>query len=115
MRAPGRPFPSSAADSERRIVAEPPKTLDAAVERLVRELTPEMRSVISEMSREELIGLHFGLGMAVRNGYGLHEPDSPLMADAVEQFGLGYVRDPDVIAGKIIERAWLTLRSTSES
>ena len=90
--------------------SEPPRSLDEAVRRLIDDLTPEMRAAMVEMSEEDLIGLHFGLGTAVRNGYGLHKPDSPLMADAVEQLGLGYLRDPDIVSGEIIERAWRQIR-----
>ena len=94
-------------------MAEPPRTLEEAVERLIAELTPEMRTAMIVMSREEVAGVHFGLGMAIRNGYGLHDPDSPLMDDAVEKLGLGYLRDPDVVSGKIIERAWRAIQPKS--
>ena len=90
----------------------PPTTLDEAVSRLVSELTPDMRAAMIAMPREDLISHHFGLGMAIRNGYGLHDPESPLMADAVERLGLGYLRDPDVVSGEIIERGWLVLHSS---
>ena len=94
-------------------MAQPPRTLEDAVARLISELTPEMRSAMLVMSREQLVELHFGLGMAIRNDYGLHDPDSPLMGDAVEKLGLGYLRDPDVVSGRIIEHAWRALQSQS--
>ena len=94
-------------------MAQAPRTVEDAVNRLISELTPEMRSAMIVMSREQLVELHFGLGMAIRNGYGLHDPDSPLMDDAVEKLGLTYLRDPDIVSGKIIERAWHALQSQS--
>ena len=91
--------------------SDPPRSLEEAVRRLIDDLTPEMRATMMEMAESDLIDLHFGLGMAVRNAYGLHDPDSPLMGDAVEQLGLGYLRDPDIVSGEIIEQAWRLLRT----
>ena len=57
---------------------KPPKTVDEAAERLIAILGDEQKASIAAMREEDLIDLHFGLGMAVRNAFGLHDPDSKL-------------------------------------
>ena len=37
------------------------------------------------------------------------------MDDAVEKLGLGYLRDPDVVSGTIIERAWRAIQPKSRT
>jgi hypothetical protein len=60
--------------------ADPPETVDEAVDRLMSILDDKQKVTIAAMREEDLIGLHFGLGMAIRNAFGLHEPGSKLLA-----------------------------------
>jgi aspartyl protease family protein len=43
-------------------------------------LSGEEKLMIALMPEDELIDLHFGLGLAVRNAFGLHKPESKLLS-----------------------------------
>jgi hypothetical protein len=58
--------------------AKPPETVDEAVDQLVVILDGEQKATLAAMREEDLIDLHFSLGMAIRNAFGLHTPDSKL-------------------------------------
>jgi hypothetical protein len=60
--------------------ADPPETADEAVDRLMFILDDRQKVTIAAMREEDLIDLHFGLGMAIRNAFGLHEPGNKLLA-----------------------------------
>lgn len=62
-------------------------------------LDGEHKVVIASMREDELIDLHFGLGLSIRNAFGLHESDSKLLADCG-------VEHPDDAAGTIIKVLW---------
>jgi len=64
---------------------EPPKTVDEAVNRLVAVLDDEHKQAISTMQKNDLIDLHFSLGIEIRNAFGLHDQDSPLRNVSVQQ------------------------------
>jgi len=55
-----------------------PETLETAVQRLRAVLSEEDQTRIRMMRREELFQLHFGLGMWIRNYFGLWREGSPL-------------------------------------
>jgi hypothetical protein len=59
---------------------KPPETVAEAVDRLIAILDDDQKATISAMREEDLIDLHFGLGMAIRNAFGLHEPGGKLLA-----------------------------------
>ena len=48
-----------------------PKSLDEAVERLVAELSDEDKKILKDTPEEELAKYHFGIGMYIRNEFGL--------------------------------------------
>jgi hypothetical protein len=79
--------------------AKPPETVDEAVNRLMAILDGEQKVVIAAMREEDLIDLHFGLGMAIRNAFGLHEPGSKLLASC------GVVQ-PDDASEMIVKMLW---------
>ncbi|WAK04588.1 DUF6794 domain-containing protein [Methylobacter sp. YRD-M1] len=81
----------------------PPETVDEAVDRLIVILEDEHKAVIASLREEDLIDLHFDLGLAIRNAFGLHEPDSKLLASC----GIAH---PDDAAGTIIQVLWRTLQ-----
>ena len=56
-----------------------PETLVEAVDRLMMVLDGEQKITIANMQEEDLIALHFSLGMAIRNAFGLHKADSKLL------------------------------------
>ena len=62
-------------------------------------LDGEQKITIATMQEEDLIALHFSLGMAIRNAFGLHEPDSKLLVSCC-------VIHPDDASGVIIKELW---------
>ncbi|WP_235726482.1 DUF6794 domain-containing protein [Methylotuvimicrobium buryatense] len=77
-------------------------TVGEAVERLMEILSGEEKLMISMMSEDELIDLRFGLGLAVRNAFGLHEPGSKLLSSC----GTSH---PDDASNVIIKSLWRNL------
>jgi len=57
-----------------------PETVDEAVDRLMMVLDDEQKIALATLQEDDLINLHFSLGMAVRNAFGLHNADSRLLA-----------------------------------
>ena len=43
-------------------------------------LVDEQKIALATLQEDDLINLHFSLGMAVRNAFGLHNADSRLLA-----------------------------------
>jgi hypothetical protein len=80
-----------------------PETVDEAVERLMTVLEDEEKSEIRSMTEDDLIDLHFSLGMAIRNAFGLHELGSKLLASC------GVVH-PDDASELIIRKLWFRLK-----
>jgi hypothetical protein len=80
-----------------------PGTVDAAV-RLLMEMVPVAeRTRIAAMTRDDLLSLHFGLGMWIRNNLGLWEGNH-LLHEACG--GLS----PDDASAVVIEAFWQHLR-----
>ena len=80
-----------------------PRTVQEAV-RLLQRLVPEPEQAkIAAMSEDELINLHFGLGMWIRNNLGLWEPSSVLV------WATG-AAEPDDASTVIIKAFWQRLR-----
>ena len=80
-----------------------PETVAEAIERLMTVLEDEYKVVLATMQEQDLIDLHFNLGMAIRNAFGLHEPGSQLLASC------GVVH-PDDASGVIINELWRKLQ-----
>jgi hypothetical protein len=85
---------------------EPPKTITETVDRLLTVLDPEHKAAIAAMPQEELINLHFSLGMAIRNAFGFWDSQSPLLSS----YGSMH---PDDISDQIIHELWQRLIETS--
>lgn len=66
---------------------EIPSTVDEALKVLADIIPEEDLARIAAMDDDDLMSLHFGLGMAIRNQFGLWDNDSPLMADMVARIG----------------------------
>lgn len=58
-----------------------PTTIDEAVDILQHILLDEEKKIIKNMSEDDLIELQFGLGMAIRNNFGLWAENYELIAD----------------------------------
>ena len=80
-----------------------PATLESAVRILRDVMSDEDLSAIAAMAETDLLDLHLGLGLWVRNAFGLWKDDSALREATGE-------RDPDDAAQVIIRELWRTLR-----
>jgi len=74
---------------------QPPETVAEAVDKLLLILSDEQKNEIRALKEDDLIDLHFGLGMEIRNAFGLHDLDSKLLADCG-------TRHPDDGAGVVV-------------
>jgi hypothetical protein len=84
-----------------------PATVSEAVGVVLVALSDEDKARIEIMPKDELIGLHFGLGMWIRNNLGLWQGNSALM-EAIREKSPGI--HPDDISMVIIESLWERLR-----
>jgi len=81
-------------------ITRTPKTVDEAVNRLMAVLDNEHKQAVAMMQEEDLINLHFSLGIGIRNAFRLHDQDSPLLKS------LGYFVHSDDASGVIITKLW---------
>ena len=82
----------------------PPETVAGAVDMLLGLLSVEEKFEIAVMPKDKLFDLHFGLGLAIRNAFRLHEPGSKLLASC----GTSH---PDDASWVIISALWRTLQT----
>ncbi|HEX4612088.1 MAG TPA: DUF6794 domain-containing protein [Urbifossiella sp.] len=80
-----------------------PRTVEEAVERVLRRLGPEERERLRDLGEDEVARLHFGLGLSIRNGFGLWR-NQALRADC------GGV-DADTASGIIIRSVLQRIKS----
>ena len=71
-------------------------------------LSDEQKVEIVAIKEDDLIDLHFTLGLAIRNAFGLHDLGSKLIADC------GVVH-PDDASGVIIKELWKKLQEVDEN
>ena len=77
-----------------------PETVDEAVDRLMMVLDDEQKIDIATLQEDDLIYLHFSLGMAIRNAFGLHHANSRLLASCDTAI------HPDDVSEVIIKALW---------
>lgn len=80
-----------------------PASIEAAVRLLQSMVPPEELVKITQMEEGDLIGLHFGLGMWIRNNFGLWKGNKALLLETGK-------RHPDDASEVIITALWRTLR-----
>jgi hypothetical protein len=80
-----------------------PRTVDEAVDRLISVLSDENKQVIRDNTEGNLIDYHFGLGMYIRNQFGLWAGNKALLESCVAQRGHALVSHPDYASAIIIE------------
>ena len=56
-----------------------PLTIDEAVGVVIATLSDDERASIAALARDQLTGLHFGLGLWIRNNLGLWKGNRPLL------------------------------------
>ncbi len=83
-------------------IIQTPETINDAVDLLMRILTTEQKNEIAALQEDELFDLHFTLGLAIRNAFGLHDINSKLLADCG-------TKHPDDGAGVIVNGLWKEL------
>ena len=81
---------------------EPPETIEEAVIQLMDILSAEEKMEIEMLQEKDVINLHFGLGTSIRNGFKLHDLDSPLLKSCNELH-------PDDASCVIIKVLWVEL------
>jgi hypothetical protein len=84
---------------------ELPATVEAAVQYLRDKLSKEDLARLAAMTEDDLIGLHFGLGLYVRNQLGLWGGNKSLL----EATGAWH---PDDASGVIINALWRHVRGS---
>ena len=80
-----------------------PETVDQAVGVLLGLLPDGEKAKIAAMSQDDLVALHLGMGMWIRNNLGLWSENSALLQSARAQ-------NPDDASVVIIEDLWQRLR-----
>lgn len=78
--------------------------LDWVVEELYGKLDEaSIKAIKASNDQDEMYNLHFGLGMGVRNYYGLWDPESPLHKWFHKELGVVHADD---MSGIIMEALW---------
>jgi len=77
-------------------IIKTPETVNDAVALLMHILTDDQKNEIAALQEDDLIDLHFGLGLAIRNAFGLHDLGSKLLADCG-------AKHPDDGAGVVVK------------
>lgn len=85
-------------------IIKKPETVNDAVDLLMRILTDEQKNEIAAYQEDNLIDLHFTLGLSIRNAFGLHDLDSKLLADCG-------TKHPDDGAGVVVSELWKKLNN----
>jgi hypothetical protein len=93
--------------AEGRALKQWPATIDEAVGVVIASLSDEDKATIAAMAESELIGLHFGLGMWIRNNLGLWQGNGELM-QAIRE--LDQAIHPDDVSMVIIAAVWRRVR-----
>lgn len=88
-----------------------PRTLQEAVDSIVRGSDPKDMAVVASKKRDDLIEFHMGWGMGIRNGLGLWRGNRALLISACG----GEPCHPDDASMKIIEAVWEHLRKNPPS
>ena len=89
-----------------------PQTVEEAVERLIATLSVEEKCNLRDSSDDDLVCFHFGLGLFIRNAFGLNSGNNALLAACARTDGnnLPYLPDPDSATMVIMEALVRRLR-----
>lgn len=86
-------------------------TVDQAVDMLLSELSIEEKTKIANMSKDNLINLHFSLGMSIRNEFRLWTDNKELLESCRLLSGKQDLNVDDA-SSKIVEDLWKKLQET---
>jgi len=80
-----------------------PKSVEEAADRVISIMPEKDKRFVRETKREKLVQFHFGLGLYIRNAFGLWQGNS----DLLESCGC---RHPDDCSMEIVTRIWEKLQ-----
>lgn len=86
-----------------------PQTVSEAVNQLLSELPIETKNQIKDSTEDDLVDFHFGLGMRIRNEFGLWNIESALFEDSKKVSGRPFLHVHDAIV-IIIKALWERLQ-----
>lgn len=81
-----------------------PVTCDEAAGRAIEKMGPQGVERLRSLRKDELIELHFSLGLNIRNGFGLWDGNQALIDSCAG--AAGTTAEPDSVSMIIITRAW---------
>lgn len=84
-----------------------PETIDEAVGVVIAALSDDERASIAALARDQLAGLHFGLGMWIRNNLGLWKGNDRLRMAVRTGVQPVHLDDASMV---IVEAVWERLR-----
>ena len=84
-----------------------PTTVQATVDHLLETMPESAKKELAAMPEKDLPLTHFGIGLYIRNHYGLWRGNKELVRDACG----APVCHPDDASGKIVEALWKRLRT----
>ena len=87
-----------------------PKTVGDAANQVISALDGESLGKLRQMEESDLVGLHFGLAMWIRNAFGLWGDNRPLLEDCSSADGYLSSLDPDEASMVILRAAWRRVR-----
>ena len=85
-----------------------PVTVEEAVRDILPRITPYEKLEMMVTNKDHLNSMHFGLGLWIRNRYGLWRGNEKLILSAC-----GFPCHPDDASGKILEAIWQALHKSS--
>ena len=88
-----------------------PKTVDEAVERLIKDLPLKDKSTIAKMAEKDLMTLQFTLGSYIGSEFGVWTGNAELLYSCKRAAGDLHI-DPDHAPTVIIEKPWKRLRES---
>jgi hypothetical protein len=102
--AAGQPGATVGARTEPAAAAPWPVTCDEAAARAIEKMGPNGVERLRSLTKDELIELHFSLGLNIRNGFGLWDGNQALLDSCANTAGA--TPEPDSVSMMIITRAW---------
>lgn len=93
-----------------------PKTVDEAVDRLVATLSEARKRQLRELPKGELGRTHHGLGMTIRNIFGLWQGNRALLNSCAAREGYpSGMLHPDDVSIVIVRALWERLQTSNDT
>jgi hypothetical protein len=111
--AAGQAGAAITASTEPAAAAPWPVTCDDAAARAIEKMGPEGVQRLRSLAKDQLIELHFGLGLNIRNSFGLWDGNQALLDSCAR--ATGSTPEPDSASMTIITRAWEIVHGEGKS